>query len=381
MRLNLDMNILRHMTDGVVVLDRYAQIVAFNKIAEPWAPRCQAMSAAIKRLIDEERQGRLVLPLFIELQTGPSSAAHQRADAWLCKNGRNEYAIFIVSPNPALQTNAATPVHTKTQRNLLALVGGEVREQLSILRALIPAQGSLQPAAPEIIAQQCKKVEQLMQEVTDLSQLLEHDEVFAGERLSVTDLIENILLSLPPHANQATIELQPGTDPLGPVYGNGAWLSYALRLLIGAMITGAPRRTSVQLTTSQMGNFLVLTGRSSANRAGHSAPALSKIGTTGPAPVDEEAASIQMMMCKRIIELHAGQLRVTSMPTDASPLPMPNRIESFTLTLMTSMPANERSHASCADCRHVGQALSFATDMAQLIASTQTTISDRSLTP
>jgi signal transduction histidine kinase len=35
MRLNLDMNILRHMTDGVVVLDRYAQIVAFNKIAEP----------------------------------------------------------------------------------------------------------------------------------------------------------------------------------------------------------------------------------------------------------------------------------------------------------------------------------------------------------
>jgi hypothetical protein len=381
MRLNLDMNILRHMTDGVVVLDRYAQIVAFNKIAEPWAPRCQAMSAAIKRLIDEERQGRLVLPLFIELQTGPSSAAHQRADAWLCKNGRNEYAIFIVSPNPALQTNAATPVHTKTQRNLLALVGGEVREQLSILRALIPAQGSLQPAAPEIIAQQCKKVEQLMQEVTDLSQLLEHDEVFAGERLSVTDLIENILLSLPPHANQATIELQPGTDPLGPVYGNGAWLSYALRLLIGAMITGAPQRTSVQLKTSQMGDFLVLTGRSSANRAGHSEPALFRTGPADPEPADEETASIQMMMCKRIIELHAGQLRVISMPTDASPSHTPSRIESFTLTLMTSMSANERSHASCADCRHVGQALSFASDMAQLIASTQTTISNRSLTP
>jgi hypothetical protein len=381
MRLNLDMNILRHMTDGVVVLDRFAQIVAFNKIAEPWTPRCQAMSAALKRLIDEERQGRLVLPLFIELQTGQSNASHQRADAWLCKNGRNEYAIFIVSPNPAHHTNAPIPVHTKSQRNLLALVGGEVREQLFILRALIPPQGSLQPAPPETIAQQCKKVEQLMQEITDLSQLLEHDEVFAGERLSVPDLIENILVSLPPHANQATIALQPGTDPLGPVYGNGAWLSYALRLLIGGMITGAPRRTSVQLATSQMGDFLVLTGRSSATRTGPGEPVLGKTAHSEPEPADEEAASIQMMMCKRIIELHAGQLRVTSIATDASPLHAPSRIESFTLTLMTSMPANERSHASCADCRHVSQALSFATDMAQLIASTQTTISDRSLTP
>jgi hypothetical protein len=86
-----------------------------------------------------------------------------------------------------------------------------------------------------------------------------------------------------------------------------------------------------------------------------------------------------MMICKRIIELHAGQIRLTSMPTDTRSFQLPGRIESFTLTLMTSMPANERSHASCADCRHVGQALSFASDMAQLIASTQTTISDRSL--
>lgn len=381
MRLNLDMNILRHMTDGVVVLDRYAQIVAFNKIAEPWAPRCQAMSAAIKRLIDEERQGRLVLPLFIELQTGPSSAAHQRADAWLCKNGRNEYAIFIVSPNPALQTNAPTPVHTKTQRNLLALVGGEVREQLSILRALIPTQGSLQPKAPEIIAQQCKKVEQLMQEVTDLSQLLEHDEVFAGERLSLPDLIENILLSLPPNANQSTIELQARTGAMGPVYGNGAWLSYALRLLIGGMIADAPPRTSVQLSMRQMGDFLVLTCRSSINGASPSELISMRTGPTQSDSTNDEAASIQMMMCKRIVELHAGELRVTGISVDASPFLAPSRIESFVLTLMTSMPAHERSHASCADCRHVGQALSFASDMAQLIASNQTTISDRSLTP
>jgi hypothetical protein len=215
--------------------------------------------------------------------------------------------------------------------------------------------------------------------VTDLSQLLERDEVFAGERLLVPELIENVLVSLPPNAKQSTVEVHAGIDPLAPVYGNGAWLSYALRLLIVGMIDSAPPRASVQLTTRQMGDFLVLTGRSSATRSVQSDATPAYTGTTEPEPTDEDGANIQMMICKRIIELHAGQIRLTSMPTDTSSFQLPGRIESFTLTLMTSMPANERSHASCADCRHVGQALSFASDMAQLIASTQTTISDRSL--
>lgn len=381
MRLNLDMNILRQMTDGVVVLDRYAQIVAFNKIAEPWAPRCQAISAALKRLIDEELSGRLVLPLYIELQTDRHSTDHQRADAWLCKNGRSEYAVFIVSHGPAAAADGTTSKPKRGQRNLLALVGNDVREQLSILRALIQPSGSQLPLAPAAIEQQCKKVEQLMQEVTDLSQLLEHDEVFAGERLSLADLIENILVSLPPNASQATIELHTGTDTLGPVYGNGAWLSYALRLLISCLIAGAPRRAVIQLATQQKGNFLTLRGHISETRNGRTATVRPHPAPVNAEPVDENASSIQMMMCKRIIELHAGQLQLTSPPTDKNTLQSPSKIESFTLTLMTSMPAHERSHASCADCRHVGQALSFASDMARLIASTQTTISDRSLQP
>ena len=383
MRLNLDMNILRHMTDGVLVLDRYAQIVAFNKIAEPWVTRCQAMSAAIKRLIDEERQGRLVLPLFIDLQMGQNNAAPRRTDAWLCKNGRNEYAIFIVSPTPSTHLSAPAPApapaKTKRQHNLLTLMGGEVREQLSILRALMQPNGGPQSATQGVIGQQCEKVEQLMQEVTDLSQLLEHDEVFAGERLSVPKLIENILVSLPPNANRTTAELSASTDNLGPVYGNGAWLGYALRLLIGGLIASAPRRSIIQLATRQMGDFLILTGRASSARGGPIGPASSQTEPDDQGPENEHAANIQLMLCKRIIELHAGQLRLTKMPPGASSAHDHSTIESFTLTLMTSMPANERSRASCADCSVVRQQLSYASDMAQLIASNKTTVFDRSL--
>jgi hypothetical protein len=380
MRLNLDMNILRHMTDGVLVLDRYAQIIASNKVAEPWRPRCQAMSAAIKRLIDEERQGRLVLPISIDLQIGQHKASPQRADAWLCKNGRNEYAMFIVSSNPAQHITAPVPTQTKRQHNLLTLMGSEVREQLSILRTLVHPKGNQQPA-PDHVEQQCKKVDHLLQEVTDLSMLLENDEVFAGERLSITDIIENILLSLPTSPNRTKVELQAGTEQLGPVYGNGAWLSYALRLLISGLVTGAPPRAAIELTTRQMGNFMVLTGRAVGTRYAQVAPTPLQPGHDDAEPGDEHTTNIQLMMCKRIIELHAGELRLTSLPTENASFHAPSAIESFTLTLMTSVPANERSHASCADCSVVRQQLSYASDMAQLIASTQTTVFDRSLQP
>ena len=379
MRLNLDMNILRHMTDGVLVLDRYAQIVACNKMAEPWSPRCQAMSAAIKRLIDEERQGRLVLPLFIDLQMGQRNTSIDRADAWLCKNGRNEYAIFIVSTNPAMPARPVAPAQIKGRHNLLTLMGSEVREQLSILRGLMPSKTDPQTTAQSAIALQSEKVEKLMQEVTDLSQLLEHDEVFAGERLSVTDILENVLVSLTPNANRTTVELLANNDKLGRVYGNSAWLSYALRLLIGALVAGAPPRTAIELATRQMGDFLILTGRAKGARSGQPAREFPDTGSDELEPPDEHAFNIQMMMCKRIIELHAGQLRLTSLPSDGAPFHTPTNIESFTMTLMTSMPANERRHASCADCSVVRQQLSYASDMAQLIASTQTTIFDRSL--
>jgi hypothetical protein len=381
MRLNLDMNILRQMTDGVIVLDRYAQIISFNKIAEPWAARCQAMSAALRRLIDEERQGRLVLPIYLDLSYGQKALAPRRADAWLCKNGRTEYAIFLIVMGAA---GAAIPVTTspaKRSNNLLTLMGSEVREELTQLRDLLNAKGGIALAGPEAILKQCHKVEHLMQEVTDLTQLLEHDEVFAGERLSITDIVQNILLVLPPHANQASVVLHESVDALGPVYGNGAWLSYALRMLIGSLLSSAPPRTTIELTTRQMGNFLILAGHVNGfKRSAHDAVA-TQAHDADAQPSDQHGASIQMMMCRRIIELHAGQLRLAHLPDEGTGVRHGASLESFTLTLMTSVPANERSHTSCVDCRHVRQEIAYAADLAELTSSTPTTLSDRSLQP
>ncbi|MCF8169004.1 MAG: hypothetical protein K9J77_10365 [Rhodoferax sp.] len=381
MRLNLDMNILRHMSDGVLVLDRHAKIVAFNQVAEPWAPRCRAMSAGFKRLIDEERQGRLALPLFFDLQTGGSKPAPPRADAWLCKNGRNEYAVFIAAPKSPVAVAPAAPAQTGHKHHSLALLGGDVREQLRRLRELLPPAGSLQRLSSAELDQQCRTVDLLMQQVTDLSQLQEYDEVFAGERLSLTELIENILQSMAPDANRATVELRTSTDNIGPIYGNGTWLGYALKLLIDRLVASAPPRASLELVARQMGDFVILTGRANGTRSGHLSTVSAGDGIGNADPGEGQAANLQLMLCKRIIELHAGQLRLTRVSTDSRSVQAAADIESFTLTLMTSMPAHERSHASCADCRHVRQEIAYASDMAQLISNRPITLIDRSLPP
>lgn len=379
MRLNLDMNILRHMSDGVLVLDRHAKITAYNKVAEPWAPRCQAMSVGLKRLIDEERQGRLALPLFFDLQMGAKNLSSQRAEAWLCKNGRNEYAIFVVAQKQTAPAISDAPSPSERRPNPLALLGGEVREQLSALRGHLHSYFDPQSAAPEALVQHCKKIEQLMQEVTDLSQLQEHDAVFASERMSISELVESTLLKFPPNANQATVELRTSTDKLGPVYGNGIWLGYALKTLISSLVAGAPPRASLELVVRQMGDFVILTGRANSTRPGHPATVLSKIRPGVAEATDGQEANLQLMICKRIIELHAGQLRLSLMPADTLSLTAPACIESFTLTLMTSVPANERSRASCADCRHVRQEIAYASDMALLISKHSNSLFDRSL--
>lgn len=379
MRLNLDMNILRHMTDGVLVLDRFAQIVAFNKIAEPWVQCCQSMHAATRRLINEERQGRLVLPIFIDLQKQQAGVPPQRTDAWLCKNGLDEYAIFVVSPTAAVSCTPTSSSPKNQQHNLMALVGTEVREQLSILRSMMRPTHSRQHLAKGDMERQCQKVEQLMQEVTDLSRLLENDEVFSGERLSISDIVENILLSLPTGPHQVLVEMQTATTPLGPVYGNGAWLSYALRLLIGGLVANASANTVVHIAARQMGDFLTLSGRCAGSTAEADRTKAAHASRTQNRTAAAQAANIQLMMCKRIIELHAGQLTLIPVRDQTITANTPINVEAFSLTLMTSVPANERSHASCADCRHIKQQLSYASDLAQLIASTQTTFFDRSL--
>ena len=71
--------------------------------------------------------------------------------------------------------------------------------------------------------------------------------------------------------------------------------------------------------------------------------------------------------CRRIIALHGGKLKLALLPMSASDDASNPPIESFTLTLGTGQPVNERSRVSCGSCRHVLQEQAYAFDLSQLL--------------
>jgi hypothetical protein len=378
MRLNLDMNILRHMSDGVITIDRFGQIMALNKIAEPWAERCEARSSLIKQFIDAERRGQIVFPVALELPDQRNASERESTDAWLCKNGPDDYAIFIVAKKAQ---PASTPAHQsprKKQPSMVSMMTDAVRDQLAALRDMLHTKVQAQSMTTGDLMVHCQKVEKLMHEVTDLAKLLDRDDVFAGERLALADIIGNLLIVLPPSPRHVTVSLRASKDATGPIYGDSAWLSYALRLLIDNLVEHAPPHTAIELATQQMGGFVILTGRSAAPSAWYHAVPDQPTETPGTERLGRTASNMQLMMCNRIVELHAGQLRLNRMTDENG---APGNLESFTLTLTTSVPILDRSHVNCEECRHARHELTYAADMADLISSTQTTISDRSLQP
>ena len=366
LRLNFTMPMLERMTEGVILLDRQAALLGHNRAAEPWLAAVRLLAPAIKRLIDEEVQGRSQLPVRIDLAARQSGTTLPAADVWISKNGRRDYAIFIAPQHRvavALQTHASPQL---TEKRYLSLFGDEVRQQLAVLQGQLAAlmQGDMhsdtQAHKAQAVMAQAKRVDGLLKEISDLTQLMQRDLVFADERIDPAALMQGLLpeFTRAQASHEIAVGFTPDQGQQGVVYGSEHWMKYALQVLLQSLVQGAPKHTRIALATRQMGNFVVLTGRV-VNGDAH-------LHTAAPHGADSvnEASEVdntmRMAMCRRIVDLHGGQLKLELLPS--------SEVESFTLTLATGVPTHERSRASCADCRYPLQAQSYAQDMAQMLS-------------
>jgi signal transduction histidine kinase len=369
-RLNFTLPMLERMAEGVILLDRQAAILGSNRAAEPWLASLTVLSAAMKRLIDEEVNGRVQFPVRIDLAVRKSGIHALPADVWLSKNGRRGYAIFIAplqfAPKVApLQGSSGLPM---AEQQYISLFGEEVRHQISQLQAQIETllQGDESALAQnaQTLREQAKAVHQLLKEISDLTQLMQRDLAFTDERIDVAARMQALVLELAPAQINRDITLSFTPDPVrsGAVYGNTPWMDYALRALLTSLIHGAPQHSRIALDAKQMGDFMVFTGRVGGDYA------QSHISTAGSAevpllPVAKQSMqdATSLLMCRRIVDLHGGQLKLELLPS--------SDVESFTLTLATGAPPNERSRVSCAECRYPLQAQSYAMDLASLLAN------------
>ena len=371
MRRNLDLPLLDKLAEGLILLNRKAQVLSHNQVAEPWVKQAHAMQGVLKDLLDLEARGRIKLPVKLGLWSGKTATDEHPGEAWLIMDGRHNNAICIVSVQSS--NDAATKLmHLPVvEQNFLSLLGDEARSQITALRLLLSPQSDHALHDPVAITLQSQRVESLLQELSDLSLVMQRDEVFADERLNLTELVGAALppVALPVDPELAVFSMGQDSTAQGVVYGHTAWMRYALRVLFEALRDSAPARSQINIRTRQMGNFVIITGHVAAIAHRRSSKATAQQAATdgNATPAESRDSRVRWLMCRRIIALHGGQLKLAFLPAagadDASNPP----IESFTLTLGTGQPVNERSRVSCGTCRHVLQGQAYASDLSQLM--------------
>ena len=371
MRRNLDLPLLDKLAEGLILLNRKAQVLSHNQVAEPWVKQAHAMQGVLKDLLDLEARGRIKLPVKLGLWSGKTATDEHPGEAWLIMDGRHNNAICIVSVQSS--NDAATKLmHLPVvEQNFLSLLGDEARSQITALRLLLSPQSDHALHDPVAITLQSQRVESLLQELSDLSLVMQRDEVFADERLNLTELVGAALppVALPVDPELAVFSMGQDSTAQGVVYGHAAWMRYALRVLFEALRDSAPARSQINIRTRQMGNFVIITGHVAAIAHRRSSKATAQQAATdgNATPAESRDSRVRWLMCRRIIALHGGQLKLAFLPAagadDASNPP----IESFTLTLGTGQPVNERSRVSCGTCRHVLQGQAYASDLSQLM--------------
>jgi hypothetical protein len=295
-RLNFDFMILEQMAEGVILLNQHAQIVSFNRAAQPWVKLCQKAIAQLKQLIAEDMQGLTQLPRKIALCLDPQTRLSFTPDAWLCKNGQKDYAVFVSAP-PAMPINPRTGWSTT-------------------------------PAPLEL---QSDRTDQTLQLISDLSQLMEREQLFSDEKIDLHDLVENALL-LQPGGSQGgasayTIAIDSTSQ--GHIDGNTAWLSYGLRLLLSELGRDVPKNGLVTLALERQGTALVFRGHTThAKKARNLA--------------DTNNSALHILICHRIFEMHAGSLQTDTVPTSEESImdSVAGQIKSFVLTMPIGSPTH-----------------------------------------
>lgn len=364
-RLNFNEQVLNQMSEGIVLLNRQGHVMANNTAAKEWVQRCKVLDESFKRIIDQVVQGRMELPVKIGLLAKPDLAGTPLADAWLCRDGLQNFAIFI-SPH-----KLTTSSPKQAEERFVSLLGNDVLQEMSTLRGLLHVTEGHSEEREQAICKQSELVDTLLTEISGLAMLMQHEHLADEARVEMDKLIQQLLPTLQA-AHHNPYVFKAGSVQQGVLFGKVSWLTYALRVLLQRLGQSAPPGAQIDVHLHQMGGFMVLNGSVSGKHAiDLNASSTEQQSMASSDSTAAHRALAQMMMCKRIIELHAGKLKINFMNDMVGSDQHLPQMESFTLTLATGISSQQKT-ASCAECPVALQAQAYAQDMATLLSEQQT---------
>ncbi len=347
--LSLSDSLLVHLHDGVFRLDDRGRVRSLNRAAQPWLRACLSQTERLAALTAAAARGVLKLPAKLELFKDSSKPP---AEVWFDRDGENTYLLLVIVG----ECIAKAP--DSRCGDFIALLDGNARGEIDRLRSLLDNLGV--PA--EAMQEQAVELSALLGDISHLTELYQRDEVFTNERFGLAPLLAGLIPELPRQEGALAVryDYQEGEN-IGQIYGHRSWLRQAILSLIGRLGEGCPPDHSVRITLRQLGDFVIVSSRLMFERE----RLRSSVSGSGlPPKINDPSAGqgfgLRVAICQRIIDLHGGTLKIE--------YDQPPHIESFTLSLATGLPINERSRVSCADCRITFQALEYARDLADLMA-------------
>lgn len=364
MTLGLNSKLQQGMLEGVILLNGQGQVMDFNPAALPWLHCAMGATQQLRHHIDMVVQGGASLPEIAEClhMTDPVLVSHK---VYLCEAGTEGYALFIAEP----EIRASVPAMAQADTDFFRLLCAESRHQLSqVCELLHGATGSAFPGHESAAVAQFDRLSRLLVAFDQLSRLHRPDAFTLGDRLSVASLLDDVLKEMPSPACEYQIRSPEGerTQLQSPVYGDAGWLKCMFNTLLGAIGESAPSHSKVEIRVRQSGRYSVVSSHYTHRTCAPGTGGGCGLGNAnGVLHLDTD---IGIQIASRIAEMHGGQLAITGL--DPSPADEAVRgIESFTLLLPTSAPAQSGESPACKLCIAKLQTEKYATDLASLMPS------------
>lgn len=375
MKIEITTDMFERSTQPVMLLTPEARLTYANPAAEPLLPLFLKARGAWEREILNLTWDRSELPKSLDLaEMVPESAAWE---IWLSEVADAGFALMFC---PVLRTATAPP----PVAGELALIGGAMREELAAFgdhlqeasHGFLPAVRTLCGSSETCLREasrgflsraesrerdsliaEAQHLSSQFLELAKLSELHERSPMTNQERIGIDALMVQVLADLPPLAGRASpLELKITGDRLAPVYCNPDWLALALRAYLVRLAAGCPKDARIDLELRQAGDMLVLSG----SAAGHAPRRVDSGPPADGAATSRPVLDLSLMLADRILYLLGGEV-------EAIPASQPNRLESLTIKLPTSLPHEARRIGRCADCPETRQALEYARELAARI--------------
>jgi K+-sensing histidine kinase KdpD len=208
------------------------------------------------------------------------------------------------------------------------------------------------------------RLSRLLVALDQLSRLHQSDAFQAGERMSLWQLVQQLVDETPlSHCDfYITPQTQSKSESDSVIYGDATLLETSLRTLMAAVAESAPAHSQVEMRVRLNGGYIALSSHFSNAPVRHTTH--HKENAEPAKQALQFDSDIGRQICRRVVEMHGGLLTITE--TDRATDGVAG-VESFVATFPLSAPLRAGSSTECGNCPIALQMEKYARDIAFLL--------------